>query len=96
GENSRMDSTRKLWLLILLGACILMLQYHVSTTWNTPGLSGPSYPSSTSSEEVVASVVSKLQLDSSMVNTVGEEFNWVCPVRITRICFVYSVIQLSL
>lgn len=68
-----MGSTRKLWLLILLGGCVLMLQYHVSSSWSAPGPAGPALPSS-NSEGLVQAAVSRLQLDTSMAHTIGEKY----------------------
>ncbi|EEB10296.1 glucuronyltransferase-S, putative [Pediculus humanus corporis] len=82
-----MDSFRKLWLLIFLGAGVLMLQYHVSTTWNTTNISVPSSYSSAStsgSEEIVQAVVSKLQLDTSIVNVVGKKYIQELALQISR------------
>lgn len=67
-----MGSTRKLWLLILLGGCVLMLQYHVSSSWSAPGPAGPALPSS-NSEGLVQAAVSRLQLDTSMAHTIGKK-----------------------
>lgn len=69
-----MGSTRKLWLLILLGGCVLMLQYHVSSSWSAPGPAGPALPSS-NSEGLVQAAVSRLQLDTSMAHTIGKIFD---------------------
>lgn len=81
GETGRMGSTRKLWLLVLLGGCILMLQYHVSTTWSAPGPAGPS-----NAEGLVQAAVSRLQLDTSMAHTIGELSPLQERIKIIDIC----------
>lgn len=66
----RMESTRKLWLLILVGGCLLILQYHVSTSFSGPAGSGPAMLSS-NVEGLLQAAVSKLQLDRAFTDVIG-------------------------
>ncbi|KAL0268082.1 UNVERIFIED_CONTAM: hypothetical protein PYX00_010153 [Menopon gallinae] len=69
-----MESTRKLWLLVLVGGCLLILQYHVSTSFSGPGGGGGPAILSSNVEGLLQAAVSKLQLDHTVTDALGKKY----------------------
>ncbi|XP_039298377.1 galactosylgalactosylxylosylprotein 3-beta-glucuronosyltransferase P isoform X2 [Nilaparvata lugens] len=67
--------SRKLWLLMIIGACLIVAQYQLASVWLVTAPSTISYEhqSAPVTSASVQAIVNKLQLDTSIVNTVGEK-----------------------
>ncbi|PSN38596.1 hypothetical protein C0J52_21405 [Blattella germanica] len=73
-----MRPSKKMWFLMLLGACVVMVQYHVSSTWlagnSTSGTgSGLSYAEPVANEDLLQAAVDRLQLDNTIAASIGQK-----------------------
>ncbi|XP_075219660.1 glucuronyltransferase P isoform X2 [Lycorma delicatula] len=71
----KIPMSRKMWLVMVIGACLVVAQYQIASSWlvTTPSsITFEHQPQSLSSSSMHA-LVSRLQLDSSIVTTVGEK-----------------------
>ena len=72
-----MRPSRKMWLLMLLGAFVVMVQYHLSS-WlagnpNSSSASVLTYAETTINEELLQATVDRLTLDKTVAATIGQK-----------------------
>ncbi|KAJ9587545.1 hypothetical protein L9F63_019021, partial [Diploptera punctata] len=73
-----MRPSKKMWLIMLIGACVVMVQYHVSSTWlagssSSNAGSGLTYTEPVVNEEILHAAVDRLRLDESLAATIGQK-----------------------
>ncbi|XP_069694044.1 galactosylgalactosylxylosylprotein 3-beta-glucuronosyltransferase P-like isoform X2 [Periplaneta americana] len=77
-----MKPSKKMWLIMLLGACVVMVQYHVSSTWLVGGSNSGTANGLTFAEpavaaavreEILQAAVDRLRLDDTVTASIGQK-----------------------
>lgn len=69
-KGVKLSRSRKMWLVMVVAACLVIAQYEIASSWliNSPGPISMEQHSLTS----LQAVVDRLQLDNNLVSAVGE------------------------
>lgn len=85
----KLSGSRKMWLLMVVGACLVLVQYHLANSWLLN--SQPLTPQLPSNMQAALDQL-QLQLDDSVVAAVGERVLHDIAVQVCiNICFSVTI-----